>query len=64
MDFNEKIENLISYIRKNKLAKYLENINIKIFNTYKVNAKARLVVFPKDIQSLKKKRNAYNSAIS
>lgn len=54
MDFNEKIENLISYIRKNKLAKYLENINIKIFNTYKVNAKARLVVFPKDIQSLKK----------
>ena len=54
MDFNEKIENLISYIRKNKLAKYLENINIKIFNTYKVNAKARLVVFPKNIQSLKK----------
>lgn len=54
MNDNKKIEELIKYLKKNKLAKYLENINLKFFNTYKVNAKARLIVLPKDIDSLKK----------
>lgn len=47
------MDNLIKYLKKNKKFKYLEDISMSMFNTYKVNPKAKLVVFPKDIDSLK-----------
>jgi len=44
---------LIEFIKENKIGKYLEEISLKMFNTYKVSAKARLVCYPKDIKCLK-----------
>ncbi len=45
---------LIQYIRHEKIGKYLENFSYKNFNTYAVNVKIKLVVFPKNIENLSK----------
>ena len=47
------MEILIKNIRKNKLGKLLEEVSLKMFNTYKLNPKARVIFYPKDINSLK-----------
>ena len=37
------MENLIKKIRKEKLGKLLQDVSLKMFNTYKLNPKAKVV---------------------
>lgn len=46
------MDRLLNYLKRNKKYKYLEDISMSMFNTYKINAKARLIVYPKDINGL------------
>ncbi len=46
------MENLIKKIRKEKLGKLLQDVSLKMFNTYKLNPKAKVVFYPKNIDSL------------
>ncbi len=46
------MEDLIKTIRKNKLGKVLEEVSLKLFNTYKLSPKAKVIYYAKDISSL------------
>lgn len=41
------------FVRKNKLGRVLEEYSLKNFNTYKVAAKARYIVYPHNVEKLK-----------
>lgn len=43
---------LIKYLKKEKIGKYLEDFSYKNFNTYAINVKVKLIVFPKNIDNL------------
>lgn len=48
-------KNIIKFIEiynKEQLGEYKENVNLKNYNTYKVDALGRLIIFPKDTKSL------------
>lgn len=46
------MDDLIKKIRKEKLGKILQDVSLKMFNTYKLNAKARVIYYPDSITSL------------
>lgn len=47
------MDNLINYIKKNKIGDYKENIDLSKYTTYKVGGKALILVLPKSIDKLK-----------
>ncbi len=47
------LEKLIDFINENSLGSLKENVSFKTLTTYKTGGIARLVVFPKDVDSLK-----------
>ena len=47
------LKKLINFIEKESLGEYKENVSFKTLTTYKTGGNARIVVFPKDIDSLK-----------
>lgn len=47
------LENLINLIRDNNLGDYKEDVSFKTLTTYKTGGNARLVFYPKDVDSLK-----------
>lgn len=46
------MDNLLKFIKDNNIGKYLENISLKKFTTYKVGGEAKVIVYPKDIKKL------------
>lgn len=48
------MENLINYIKEENLGDYKENVSFKTLTTYRTGGNAKLVFYPKDVQSLKK----------
>ena len=47
-----KMDNLLDFIKDNGIGKYLENVSLKKFTTYKVGGDARIIVYPKDTKKL------------
>jgi len=45
---------IVEFLKKEKIGKYLENISLKNYNSFKLNTTAKLMVFPKDEGSLLK----------
>ena len=45
---------IISSIKKLKVGDVLDNVNLVKYNTYRVNANAKAIVFPKNVECLKK----------
>lgn len=46
------MKDVIEYIKKNDIGKYLENVSLKNYTTYKVGGVASLMVFPGDVSKL------------
>lgn len=46
------MDNLIDYIKKHNIGKYLEDASLKRFTTYKVGGNAKIIVYPKDVKKL------------
>ena len=46
------MNDIINEIKNNKIGKVLENIYMKNYTTYKIGGKVRLMVYPKDVDSL------------
>ena len=46
------MDNLLDFIKDNGIGKYLENVSLKKFTTYKVGGDARIIVYPKDTKKL------------
>jgi len=47
------MDDLIKTIRKEKLGKLLQDVSLKIFNTYKLDPKAKVIYYPNNDDSLK-----------
>lgn len=48
------MNDLIKFIKSKKIGKFLENFSYKNFNTFAINVKVKLVVFPKNVDCLSK----------
>lgn len=46
------MENLVELIKKNSIGKFLENVSLSNYTSYKVGGVARLIVYPKDTKKL------------
>ena len=46
------MKNLINLIKKNNIGKYLENVSLSNFTSYKVGGVAKLMIYPKDTKKL------------
>lgn len=46
------MKDIISFIKKNKIGNYKQNVSLSNYTTYKVGGIARIIVYPKDVKKL------------
>ena len=46
------MKDIIDFIKNNKIGDYKENALMSTYTTYKVGGKAKILVFPKDVEKL------------